>query len=923
MRTKLLNLIDFEEVDKLLEGFNLSTGFVTAVLDLEGNVLSKSGWRQICTLFHRVNPITSKNCTFSDTILAAELGVGEKFHFYKCLNGLVDVAVPIVINGVHIANLFSGQFFFEEPDREFFIKQAQKYGFDEKIYLDVLSNVPIVSKEKVKVAIDFLQNMTQLISEMTFQKLELLQLNEALTLSEARFRGAFDHLLEGCQIIGFDWRFIYLNHTAEIHNRRPNCEMLGNRFMDVWPGIVETELFRAITETLETRLPNRLENKFVFPDGGFAWFDLSIQPVHEGIIILTIDITERKKAENALRDSEEKYRLITDNSYDWIFWIAPDGRLNYVSPACQRVTGYSVEEFTSHPELLQEIIYETDQELFRHHTILPNPEEVPHYLEFRIVTKNNQIRWISHNCSPIFDKNGVYLGRRGTNRNITNRKQKELQLFESEFRFKRLYENGPFGMAIVNSDFRFRNANEAFCSMMRYTEEELQKITFKELTHPEDLLKDFPYIQKLINKEIVVYKTEKRYIRKDRQEIWGSLSLTANYDSEGKYIYILVIIEDITHRKKVEEELVNSKKFLAETQFIGKVGGWDFNLDTRNQTWTDEVYRIGEVDINFNPDDENSLAFFTPESRQVMVQAMRNAIQSGESFDLELEIMTSKMNLRNVHIIGKADLENRRIYGFIQDVTQIKKAEENIRKLNEELEQRVIKRTAQLEAANQDLEAFSYSVSHDLRAPLRHINRFIDLLNERFPDSLPEKARYYLSVIKDSAKHMGTLIDNLLQFSKSSRQEVHKNKLDMNVLVSDVLDKIKHEIKNRKITWVVQDLPCVYGDYHLLTQVWVNLIDNAVKYTKYKESAEIRIECRQDEENYIFLVRDNGVGFDMKHGHKLFGVFQRLHSQSEFEGTGIGLANMKHIVNKHLGQVWAEAEPGKGAAFFFSLPKNI
>ena len=196
MKNKKLDYIDFTQVNSLLEGFNKTTGFVTAILDLEGNVLSKSGWRQVCIEFHRVNPETAKNCIISDTVLSNKFGKGEKYHFYECLNGLIDVAVPIIIKGEHVANLFSGQFFFEEPDREFFIKQAQKHGFSEQEYFKALDNVPVVSKEKVKVAMDFLLNMTQLISEITFQKLEQIELNEALIKSEERSRNAFDQITQ-------------------------------------------------------------------------------------------------------------------------------------------------------------------------------------------------------------------------------------------------------------------------------------------------------------------------------------------------------------------------------------------------------------------------------------------------------------------------------------------------------------------------------------------------------------------------------------------------------------------------------------------------------------------------------------------------------------------------------------------------------
>lgn len=1435
MKTNLLELIDFAKVDTLLEGFNKSTGFVTAILDLQGNVLSRSGWRRICTDFHRIHPESSEKCTVSDTVLASKMAEGENYHFYRCLNGLVDVAVPIIINGEHIANLFSGQFFFEKPDFDYFQKQAEEYGFDNPEYLKALAEVPVLSKEKVKDAMDFLLNMTQLISETTFQKMEELQLNEALRKSEERFRGTLDHMLEGCQILGFDWKYIYLNRAAEIHNRRPNSELLGKRYMDMWPGIENTVVYKIIEEVLKQRVSRHIENEFIFPDGYSGWFDLSIQPIPEGVFILSIDISERKKAEKALQISEEKYRLISDNTDDWIYWIRPDGFIYYVSPACERVTGYSPEDFISHPDLHERIVFEADRELVSQHTLISSVDSNVHQIEFRIVSKEGDVRWISHTCSPLYDDAGVYLGRRGTNRNITERKQQQELLFESEFRFNNLYENGPFGMVMADFNFRFKEVNPAFVQILGYDKAELLNFTFRDVTHPDDINKDLINIQKLLKREISIYKTEKRYLRKDGQVIWGSLTVTTAYDSEGAFLYFLGIIEDITWRKEAEIELKKSKQLLSETEIIGKVGGWEFNIDTFTQTWTDEVYRIHEVDPDFNPNVDNGINFYTPESQPVIEEAVKRIIETGEPFDLELDIITARGNVRKVHSIGKADFQNRRVYGFFQDITdrkqaelkirelneriatatrsaqvgiwdwdikcnsltwdeqmyilyglkkedfagayeawlsglhpddrefsreetnkaltgekdydtefrivwpdgtvrhckargevfrneigepvrmvgvnfditedklkdekirakdlefrklsanvpdlifqftrkpdgsyyvpiasegirnifgcapeevvddfspigsviypedfdrvisdiefsatnmtpftcefrvlipgreiqwiysrstpellpdgsitwygfntditqkkkaeealryseallkevgkiaqiggweydveknnatwtseiatiydfdtkavdgetftqklfvgdslsairlalkeavelskpfdleleiltaqgrrkwtrnigqpvsvdgkvvkisgatqditkrrmvesalreseakfrmllesipipvthvsmagdimfrnerflQIigytreevptisewwvkaypdktyrdwvkrtwdkavqkaitkgtdidpveyivhckdgtdrvliisginiddnllitfidisdrKKAEEDIRKLNETLEQRVAERTSQLESANKELEAFSYSVSHDLRAPLRHINGFVDLLKERFGDDLPDKARHYLTTIADASKQMGTLIDDLLHFSRTSRQEVHRVKINMNALLKEVIDKTKPDREGRKITWKIPDLPDAYGDYALIKQVWVNLIDNAVKYTRKTEKAIITIESKEEDKQLVYTVRDNGVGFDMKYSGKLFGVFQRLHSAADFEGTGIGLANVQRIISKHKGKIWVEAELGKGAAFYFTLPIN-
>jgi signal transduction histidine kinase len=232
------------------------------------------------------------------------------------------------------------------------------------------------------------------------------------------------------------------------------------------------------------------------------------------------------------------------------------------------------------------------------------------------------------------------------------------------------------------------------------------------------------------------------------------------------------------------------------------------------------------------------------------------------------------------------------------------------------------KRAAELIIANKELETFSYSVSHDLRAPLRHINGYVDLLLDRFYDSLPEKARHYLDTIADSSRQMGTLIDDLLQFSRIGRQEKRLADFDMNIVVQDAIVSIKQDNQERNIEWRIETLPLVYADKAMLQLVWTNLLSNAVKFTRIRKKAIIGINVSDENNEYIFSVHDNGVGFDMQYSHKLFGIFQRLHTMAEFEGTGIGLANVQHIISRHGGRTWAEAEPDKGATFNFSLPKN-
>lgn len=324
----------------------------------------------------------------------------------------------------------------------------------------------------------------------------------------------------------------------------------------------------------------------------------------------------------------------------------------------------------------------------------------------------------------------------------------------------------------------------------------------------------------------------------------------------------------------------------------------------------EELARLTPADIT-DPRWRDSLAVAMDKLSRDRHAVFETALMARDGRSIPVEVSTRMLELRG----------RRLLFSLLRDITERKLADDEIRKLNSELEQRVRDRTAQLELANKELEAFSFSVSHDLRAPLRAIDGFSRAVREDYGDKLDEQGKHFLEILSENAARMNKLIDDILSFSRMGRREIQGMRLDLTELAQEVIAELRPSLADRNIHFTVGALPATRGDRVMIRQVLVNLLSNAVKFTRPRAEPAIEVGGAMGRDENIYYVKDNGVGFDMRYADKLFGVFQRLHAQDEFEGTGIGLAIVKRIVERHGGRVWAHATAGAGATIFFTLPE--
>ena len=629
------------------------------------------------------------------------------------------------------------------------------------------------------------------------------------------------------------------------------------------------------------------------------------------------DITERKRGERAMIDNEERFRATFEQAAVGIAQVGIDGSWLRVNQRLCDIVGYTREELLG--LTFQDITHPDDLLADEEYVSQMLADKIKTYsMEKRYIRKDRNIVWINLTVSLVRGPSGEPKYFISVVENITEKKRAEERIaYQAQ-----LLDN--VNDAIVGSDEEFRITawNASAESMYGWKQEEVLGRSGLDFLQTEWPQEDADEMRRKIA-SIGRWRGEASQKRKDGTWFPVEISSIVLHDESGKITGYLSVNRDISERKQSESAIRKMQALLNETQEISKIGGWEYDVAAERVFWTDEVYRIHGVSKEYDPGNPGQdIKFYLAEDQRKIDEAFRCAVEEGTPYDLELQLKNTAGEILWVRTIGR--IENKdgkvvRVLGNIADITERKRAEAEIHQLNAELELRVVQRTAELIAANKELEAFSYSVSHDLRAPLRAIDGFSHILLEDFAAQLPAESKRYLDLIRANTQQMGELVDDLLAFSRLSRQPLNKQTVAPADIVHRALADLHSEQEGRQVEIVVGDLPVCEGDPALLKQVFVNLLANALKFTRTRDVAHIEVGSAEMDGVRVYFVRDNGVGFDMQYIGKLFGVFQRLHRAEDYEGTGVGLAIVQRIVNRHGGRAWAEAEVDRGATFYFTI----
>ena len=649
------------------------------------------------------------------------------------------------------------------------------------------------------------------------------------------------------------------------------------------------------------------------------WADVIITTLHDesgtlrGFSNVTRDMTERKKVEDALRFSEARYRALHRDNPTMIFTLDAEGTILSANPTSAIQLGYTPDELEGQPVL--KVFHEDDRpavvEQLRR--CVQNPDQV-HRWQFRKIRKDGGLLWVEEIAQAVHDLNGA-LNVLVVCQDITERKQAEEALLESEEKFSKIFDMTPVGITISTlADGRFVEINREGERLSGYRRDEVIGRTALEFDIWKDSVERDRMIEE-VRKEGVVRDREMTFRDKEGNVLRGLFSAVV-IDIGGKK-HLLSLVSDITERKRAEEalrksELKLSKIFHSVPALIG--------ITTVAEGRCIDINDAGLRTLGYRREEmvgRTMLELGVWENKAARDRVIKLLEEEGTVRDLEINFrgkngktFTGLMSADTIDFNG-----DRYMLSIVSDITERKRMQEEIERLNTDLSARAV----ELEAANQELEAFNYTVAHDLRKPLTVINSYTQVIKELCGNKLDEKCADYLEEAYNGTLRMNQLIDALLNFSRLAHVEPHRETVDLSAMAQEVAAELELAEPERRVEFLIADGVSADGDAALLRVVLANLIGNAWKYTGKRDEGIIEFGTTEVDGKPAYIVRDNGAGFAMADAEKLFVPFQRLPGAEECRGFGIGLATVERIIRRHGGRVWAGGEPGKGATFYFTL----
>ncbi|MBN2349047.1 MAG: PAS domain S-box protein [Bacteroidales bacterium] len=535
----------------------------------------------------------------------------------------------------------------------------------------------------------------------------------------------------------------------------------------------------------------------------------------------------------------------------------------------------------------------------------------PYNLEFPMNTFKNRLIWIQTSARPVYSR-GKIVRVSGNIKDITERKHASEALQTSEAKFRALVEQSLTGIYILQPD-RFLYVNHQFTEIFGYSRAEiLSGMGPRDLIIEEDIQMVVNNIQQRISGKIKSLRYVARGKHKNGSTIWIEIH-GSNLDIDRESVIAGTIL-DITEQKKTEERIQKSEEKYRQIVETANEGIWVID-EHSNTSFVNQ--KMAEI-LGYTVNEMLNKSLYDFMDKQEIDTAEINVEKRKHGVSEEHEFKFNRKDGQPVWVlINTVPLtSNRDAYtgalAMVTDITSRKKTEEELAEYRNHLELLVQQKT-------KDLEAFTYSVSHDLKAPLRAISGFSDILLEDYIGKMDNEAVRLLKIIISNADKMRLLIDDLLEFSRLGKKEIHAANIPTNKLIDEIKSEFEQELQNRNVQWDIEKLPEIIGDHSMVKQIFVNLISNAIKFTRKRKNTLIKIGCEKEGENNVFFVSDNGVGFDMNYVDKIFQVFHRLHSLDEFEGSGVGLAIVHRIILKHGGKIWAEGEINKGATIKFII----